>query len=668
MSDSEENASVLDVARDAIVRRLRRGGVSNTVVDTASAADNSSPFTTTLRDLARVKRNREMYEAGGPHTRLIDIRAVMTFGVGVDFAATDRRDPDADASMVEEWLHNNFPSRDNLMRNLAVDAYVGRTAFLEIVETRGGGFSHVQLVEPHTIDAEADHYGKVHRWIQTVTDPSGGRDQKIPIPKRYIVPFKLSGHPRQVHGLSLIEQNEREITQYAQNQESIQQALTRHGWPKYHVKVGRKGGPTVSDQVLRLVRNRFRNSDSKTNWITGADIAVDMVDTQGDFKIQQVTERDLGTLAFLFGVPLEIANIGGDGLGTGYPARVRLSAFEQYARSEQRQVGATFVDEVVRPVLDRYSPFDASRYDISLVWGDVINDQVTTAEWLRDFVDYFTPDEVRGLLDHPPHDGEDEELGPPEGANDDMGGLFPGFMAANGPQSPRDAEKGDGGGDTPFDHGGACGGACGPHAGRELAAYMEDNADDLTETERAFSQIYTHALWSDDTSRQLFTFDAENIPQEVKDVMAEVLDSGIIFSDFDAMSDSQRTAFLDVLRDSLDGPGASVDELIGELGEIAPQLEKYERERIARTELHEWVNQSRERYYTEEFETGAFRWIGPDDQNTTDICRELKAETRGGVSLDRLKELIVATARKYGADPREFTPHIMCRHTYIRVV
>ena len=64
-----------------------------------------------------------------------------------------------------------------------------------------------------------------------------------------------------------------------------------------------------------------------------------------------------------------------------------------------------------------------------------------------------------------------------------------------------------------------------------------------------------------------------------------------------------------------------------------------------------------------------FRWIGPNDNRTTDTCEAIAAEVGDdGVPLPELKETVKRVAEEHGHNPREFTPHIQCRHTFVRVV
>jgi len=90
---------------------------------------------------------------------------------------------------------------------------------------------------------------------------------------------------------------------------------------------------------------------------------------------------------------------------------------------------------------------------------------------------------------------------------------------------------------------------------------------------------------------------------------------------------------------------------------------------IATTELTALENKAREWTYnkTDPEMIEKYRWIGPDDDRTTDICRSIKRRTFKGVSLDELKKVVNEEGKKGGFEPRDFMPHIGCRHTFVRI-
>lgn len=342
-----------------------------------------------------------VYKQGGPLAQLIDTRALMTFGTGSEFVS--------DRPEVAEWLEQQFNDRDNFFIDVGRDAYIYGDGFAEIVEARGGGFSHLELVSPKTLEAEWDDHGQIQAWTQSIKTSDGqGRTETFQPDE--IAHFAIRRLGRSPLGISLVGQNKDEAERFARNQEAISHALKLHGWPKYHIKAGREGGSAINDEELRRVRRRFRNFDERTQFTTGVDIDISELDT-GDIQIEGVTEHDLMVLAAGFGVPEEMAGLGRG--STEATAKVRLQAFERMARAEQRALASEFIEQVVRPILERYSPFPRD-VDVGLEFDDVVSDQTATAEWLSSFKDVYTVDEMREKLGDSPHTGDDEDLGPPQ--------------------------------------------------------------------------------------------------------------------------------------------------------------------------------------------------------------------------------------------------------------
>jgi len=97
---------------------------------------------------------------------------------------------------------------------------------------------------------------------------------------------------------------------------------------------------------------------------------------------------------------------------------------------------------------------------------------------------------------------------------------------------------------------------------------------------------------------------------------------------------------------------------------------------IYRTETHELRNKVREWSYKQlpDYEASLFKWIGPKDYRTTLICKAITRKTKNGVSMEELKKIIADEVQNAidreelppDFDPREYTPHFGCRHTYIK--
>ena len=94
-------------------------------------------------------------------------------------------------------------------------------------------------------------------------------------------------------------------------------------------------------------------------------------------------------------------------------------------------------------------------------------------------------------------------------------------------------------------------------------------------------------------------------------------------------------------------------------------------ESIARTEVQALQNAAREWGYIkiDPDEKLKYKWLGPADDRTTEICDNIKKRTVDGVPLDELRGIVKEESIKGGFDgSREWTPHINCRHTFVRAI
>jgi SPP1 gp7 family putative phage head morphogenesis protein len=111
----------------------------------------------------------------------------------------------------------------------------------------------------------------------------------------------------------------------------------------------------------------------------------------------------------------------------------------------------------------------------------------------------------------------------------------------------------------------------------------------------------------------------------------------------------------------------SLKEITDKLQQVATITET-RADLIARTESQRVQTLARANSYEQVVDDGAkFKWIGPNDRRTTDICKKIRKRTRRGVSLERLKEIIKEESDEtfYSTDS-PYSPHWNCRHTFIR--
>lgn len=635
-------------------------------------------------DYEELKKREQVYTAGGPITDFVDTRALMTYGTGVEFTTPEEEIVDEQGRTVAEWLHDQFPLIDQTAILRGQHAYVFGDAWPEVVLTRGGDVSHINLIHPTTVDPDWDAHGTITDLEQVIKGPRGKFKRK-PLADDTVGHWFYKSVSSGPLGDSLLEQNWQEVEWYWDNQTQRANAIELHGSPKYHVQVGSEG-QSIPDRLLRRVRNRFRpeETDEKTNWVTGGDIEIGELDAPGFDGMDNITETDVTKLASGFGVPLEWTNFGSAGLGDGTPAESRIKKFERQARAEQKRAAEQMREFPFRMIVDDFSPFPPGT-QFEVTFGDVISDPSAIAEWLQNFTEFYTRDQIRqkfgdeALTDEQEQAIEDRV----ESGGDEVGGG--GLFAREAREAPDPladdaaAKRAHADGGTAAEGGG--GGAEGNVTGRALLHGEGASADALTQEELVWEEVYDRVLWNEDeeaTERALFEFGPSEVPDFVLSNLREAIQAGAVFDSFDTIGAAGAQQVESALLDSLDkGHGWSINSITENIRDAVPgELDYEEAERIARTETASLVNDAREDGYEEEFDMAEerFKWVGPD-RNDTDACEWLKEQTNpdyGGTprTLPELKELVREAQQEFFPDLslREWVIHPNERHTFSRVV
>jgi len=167
------------------------------------------------------------------------------------------------------------------------------------------------------------------------------------------------------------------------------------------------------------------------------------------------------------------------------------------------------------------------------------------------------------------------------------------------------------------------------------------------------------------------------VPEFVKQYIRDAIDDGALFSDFDRIPSRDLMKLRGVFKEELTTDGWTINSMRDTLMSFAPDLDKFEAERIARTETAAVLNTAREESYVIEFPDATFYWSGRLDNRTTAACEWLVKTTNpfyGGtpVPLEELKELIdeAPTHDPDMADdiarPEDFVVHPNERKTLVR--
>lgn len=191
---------------------------------------------------------------------------------------------------------------------------------------------------------------------------------------------------------------------------------------------------------------------------------------------------------------------------------------------------------------------------------------------------------------------------------------------------------------------------------------------------RAFDrQIVPESL--DDIEKRSWA-DDEDVPDFVLTALEDVVDRGAVFSDFASVPGHVADTIRDTLSESLtQSQGWSLDSIVDNLSDALPRADPDDLETIARTESSKILNEAREDGYRDRgLDDAKFKWVGPDDDRTTDACEDLKDMTNpdhGGtpVTLPKLIDAEENVHSEYfdNLSFRKHTIHPNERHTFVRV-
>lgn len=656
--------------------KLELQGKPNTKVDSGGTRGDYS-FDGQEIDRGELRDIKNIRESGGVVATLVDGKALMQFGPGADF--------EAEEDDAAEWLHEQFNDLDNLLIDIGKDATWFPFALGEIVETAGGGFSHVELVEPWTMAPKKNDVGEIIAWEQEI---QGTRETNVFEPDE-LASFVLNKKcGRDKIGISEVARAEDEITAFKENQKVVNDAL-EYLVPHNHWKVGAEGQAMIDDNELRRVRNMVQDMDGDTQFITGPDIEHSEISLP-KFDVKEITENDIRQLCVALGVPIELASVISEGLGSGEQSSARQVFFDLEKRAKQRALGGQFVEQIARILLRDYSPYDPEQK-----LDCVFRDSKTLSE-KKEIVDAIGEDlkvnERRRAFDYAELDDESkgesfDSPGEESSQDDPMGGIF--GEAIDSALEERDLSKMRALQEDfdatlfeliateeqeEFETGARLGIGVefpnsgvyvdwnidawpeeerldGPHVSdyatiddakkvaqgevRELSAndlgsgtgnsnLAESDLAGIPEWDEHFLEIHKN-VFAEDTGKQLFGQNADyEVPEFVKERLKDAIRGGAVFSSFENIPSSDLMQLREYLTESLEDGNWNIDGIADQIMQLDESVSRENAEVIARTETASVVNTAREEGYEERGnEDDLFYWTGVLDGRQTEACEWL---------------------------------------------
>lgn len=325
---------------------------------------------------------RRMYEQGGVVGEAIDSYPLFTFTNGYVLEGEEGSVRD----MVQSFL--DAVNIEVLGHRLIVDALVIGKGYSEIIYNKAGNkIMGLQYRPAETFTEVYDSRGNVVGYRQTVIIDNVRKTVNLPPEKVLVIDLFMP----------LVKRAFKDINIDATIADATATSIQRHGYPRYHVKLGQPG-EAIGRQALVDHGKQFEDLRPNMEWTTTQDVAIDNIDKEGVGQAQAYTNWAIQRLSAALGVPEEMLGLGRG--STEATANVRLESFKDKIGSIQRRF-AQYLNNKVIDILtgvpgsvwfkfNDVSPADElkkAEYVAKIITATPVDPwAVITPEWAREFL------------------------------------------------------------------------------------------------------------------------------------------------------------------------------------------------------------------------------------------------------------------------------------------
>lgn len=203
------------------------------------------------------------------------------------------------------------------------------------------------------------------------------------------------------------------------------------------------------------------------------------------------------------------------------------------------------------------------------------------------------------------------------------------------------------------------------HRWRKLQETAQDISPDCDECVR---QAFREQVWPEDLNKSPSWESDDDVTQQTQEWVEAVFQlRDPLYDEYSGIPQAAALTVKQHIQDALTQPqGWSIDSVVDEIYSEFDFLEYHEAKRIARQEIAATLNQAQKISLEARPDEPTVMWDGPDDQDTTELCKEVKREIGDGVLLSEAEQIIEEKAAKYdyGTPERadQLVPHFLCRH------
>lgn len=310
-----------------------------TYVESGSSKENF--FAERTRSRETMKKYETIYNQGGVITEAINAYPMFVTTNGWQLEGPR----DAVATVESTLTDIDF---DAIMWDSITDTLVYGDAFQEILKHRDGTIANIVPRHAPAFEILHDNHGKLHGYKQATM--MNGVEKKVPLKPDQIVHLQLWKLGGSMYGHSLLHRAYDEIIRDTRTAEATSVAIHRHGFKKYHIRVGLEG-EIIPQEVLDDINKEFEELDTKNDFVTPRDVEIMNIDEGGLEKIDLYNDISLMRLATALGVPEEV--LGMRRGSTDATAVTRVNTFFKKISSIQKRVARCYnlsiIDKIVRP-------------------------------------------------------------------------------------------------------------------------------------------------------------------------------------------------------------------------------------------------------------------------------------------------------------------------------
>ena len=297
------------------------------------------------RDWKHLKEYGLIFRRGGPVSEAIRTYANLVFSNGFRIEGESEHTNQA----VEDALEQI--GLEIIGPQAIIDSLVYGDCFHELVTGQGdkGGTIVAQVPRnPETFRIDADEHGTISGYTQIIQKDLGN-PLEIRLEPERTFHFSWENLGGALYGTSLIGSALNDIKWDAMISESAAQAIKRHGYPRFHIRVG-KEGEDVEEELMRRIDAQFKNLNSKQEFVTTHDIEIMNIDQAGQSNVRLYGEWSTMRLCVALGIPEELLGLGRG--STEATANVKLRAFYDKISAIQKR----FARAYTRQVIDQLTP------------------------------------------------------------------------------------------------------------------------------------------------------------------------------------------------------------------------------------------------------------------------------------------------------------------------